>query len=223
MLTRTVAMFAFGVAAVLFGAAEIDAQQGKSKGPFGPGPGAGSGSDVQKLERDLDRLLEQVAEAKARLAKAKESQAKPKSGFGGKGDFFKNKAEFFKNKADFFKGKGNFFKKKDAPKEAGKGPGEKLDPKTIRERYEYYKKLFDELPKETRKGKGFEGFGKGFGKWFGKKSETKPPAPEPKGKGKGPATPPPATGGPSRSVEARIDALIRELEAIRAEVRSRKK
>ncbi|MBI1831661.1 MAG: hypothetical protein HYR84_09450 [Planctomycetes bacterium] len=213
MLTRTVTMFALGLAAVLFGAAQTDAQPGKGKGPFGKGPAAGAGADIQKLERDLERLLEQVAEAKAKLAKAKEGQGK--GGFGGKSF---GKGGF--GKGAF--GKSDFFKKKDEPKkEAGKaGFGAKLDPATIREKYEYYKKLYDELPKETKKGKGFEGKGKGKG--FDKKKETTPPAPEPKGKfGKG--APMPATGTPPRSVEARIDALMRELEWLRAEVRSSKK
>src|ERR1043165_1708981 len=71
--------------------------------------------------------------------------------------------------------------------------GEKLDAETIKERYDYYKKLYDESKRES-KGKGKEG-GKGG----------------PGGMGGG--------GGSGGSVEARIDRLIRELEQLRSEVR----
>ncbi len=227
MMTRTIALFSFGLAAVLFAASQTEAQPGK--GGKGPGKGPAAGSDTQKLERDLERLLEQVKQTKADLARAKEAQGGKKGGFEGKGKKggfegkdkkggdFKKKFEPMK---EFGKGKGfQGYKGFQGFKGfEGKGPGAKLDPDTIRERYEFYKKLYDELPKSKGKGKGFEGKGKG------KKTETTPPAPEPKFKGKGKG----GFGGgtpaaPSRSVESRIDALIRELEALRSEVKGSKK
>jgi len=213
MLTRTIALFTFGLAALLVGAAQTDAQPGP-KSPFGKGPGKGPGpgpgSEIQKLEKDLERLMDQVQEAKATLARAKEA-GKGKGAFEGKG----------KGKSGFDgKGKGGDFKKKFEPKkeftkpgvppaDGAKGQG-KLDPETIKTRYEFYKKLYDELPKS--KSKGFEGKG-GFGpKGFeGKKKEPMPST------GKGSRGP--GTGG----VEARIDRLIRELEELRSEVRGGKK
>jgi hypothetical protein len=210
-------LFTLGLAAVLFGAAQTDAQPGKGKGP-GKGPGAGA--DIERLERELERLLEQIQDTKAKLAQARESAKKDDGQRGPKGQFGPKGKGFGKG----FQGKGGFggkgfgkkgfegFKKFDPMKKFGKdGEKEKLDPETIRERYEYYKNLYDALPKG--KGKGFEAKkGKGFD---GKKKE---PMPEPKRKGD--------TGdakGGSRSVEARIDALIRELEALRREVRGDKK
>ena len=193
MFTRTIVLFTFGVAAVLVGAAQTDAQPGKGKGKGGP--------DIEKLERDLRQLLEQVEEAKGALARAKEA-GQPKGDKGKKGGF----GGFPYGKGKGFDGKKGFEGK---GKKGFEGKGEKLDRETITERYNYYKKLYDELPKESKKGKGFEGKGKGkFGP--GKGFEGK----------KGPMPEPPST---SRSVEGRIDALIRELEELRREVRGKKK
>lgn len=218
MLTRTIALFAFGMAAVLVGADYLDAQPGKGKGP-GKGPGPGAGSDIQKLERDLERLLEQVQATKAKLAKAKEAAGPKKGDFEGKKGFGKG----FGGKGFGGKGKGfkGFDKKFESMKKFGKGgeAGAKLDPATIREKYEYYKKLHDALPKE--KGKGFE-----RPKGFEKKG---PPPFERKGPPKGfeKKGPPPESKGEPRggdgSLESRIDRLIRELEALRNEVRGGKK
>ena len=222
MLNRTLALFTFGVAAMLFGASQSEAQPGK--GDKGPGFDA----DVQKLQRDLERLIEQVKEAKAKLDRVQGN----KEGFEGKGkkgfdkeamkkkfeEFARNKKGFDKEGMkkkfeEFAKGKGGF-----GPKgfEGKKGPGAKLDPATITAKYEFYKKLYDELP--HGKGKGYEAKGKrGFGpKGFeGKKGPGgfNPKGPEGR---KGPDS------SASRGVEARIDRLIRELEEIRSEVRKKR-
>lgn len=231
MLSRTMVLFTLGLAAVLFAAADTDAQPSKS--PFGKGKGPGAGADVQKLQRDLDRLLEQVQDTKAKLARLKEAAGQKKGGFDrkGKGGFGPKGFDKGKGKGgEKGKGKGGDFKKKFEPKKQfGKGfEGKKLDPDTIRQRYEFYKKLFDELPKTKGKGKGFEGKGPGGPKGPGPKGFE--------GKGKGPGGPKgfgpkgfegkkpgPMGGGPGGSVEARIDRLIRELEQLRSEVRGGKK
>ncbi len=222
MLTRTIVLFSFGVAAILFGVSQTEAQPGKGKGP-------GAGADVQKLERDLERLLDQVQATKAQLARAKETTGGKKGGFEGKGrgkggPDAKGKKDFEKGKGkggfEKGKGKGADFKKKLEPmKQFGKGPGgkgfegKKLDPDTIRQRYEFYKKLYDEVPKS----KGFERKGPGGPKGFGPKGfEDKGP-----GGPKGPMTK--GGGGSGSSVEARIDRLIRELDQLRSEVRGSKK
>jgi hypothetical protein len=210
MLTRTVALFSFGLAAVLFGASQSEAQPGKG---FGKGPkGAEGGSEFQKLEKDLNRLLDQVKEAQAQLARLKESAGK-------KGGFEKDKGK--KGFEGWGKGpegwKGFEGKGKKGFEGWGKGgPGgfgpkgekaAKLDPETIKERYEYYKKLYDESQRESNRGKG-KGGPKG-----GSRPDNMPP-------GKGPG----AVGGRGApSVEARIDRLIRELEELRSEVKGGKK
>jgi outer membrane murein-binding lipoprotein Lpp len=240
MLTRTIVLFSFGVAAVLFGVSQTDAQPGKG---FGKGPGAGA--DVKKLQSDLERLLEQVEATKAQLARAKEGTGGKKGGFEGKAKFEgKSKKGFEKGKGkggfegkkgdmkkEFGKGKGGDFKKKFEPmKEFAKKSfeGKKLDPDTIKQRYEFYKKLYDELPRETRKGKGFEAKGKGGPgpkRYEDRKKKTEaapgpmPPIPFKGGAGKGPM----GAGSSGGSVEARIDRLIRELEQLRSEVRGGKK
>jgi hypothetical protein len=81
-----------------------------------------------------------------------------------------------------------------------------MDPDTIKEKYEFYKKLYDELPKESAKAKEFPPFGKGKGfpgkgKGFEGKKES-------------------LAAGPS-SVEARLDRLTRELEDLRRELKKK--
>src|SRR5262249_22110892 len=125
MLRRTIALSAFGVAAVLFGASQTDAQ---------PGKGKGGGDDIQRLERDLERLLEQVDRTKADLARIKEAMQSKKDAGGPKG---KKGFDGFKG----FKGKG-FGPKGFGPK-GFEGKDQKLDPETVKERYEFYKKLYD--------------------------------------------------------------------------------
>jgi len=193
MFKRTFAVFALGAAAILFSAAQTDAQpQGKGgfgKGGFGGFGGKGPNPEVQKLEAEVSKLQEQVKDLEAKLEKAK------KGGFEGKG--------FGR---DFAKGKGFEMKKPDFKKEMAKGefPGfgkgglAKLDPATVKEKFEYYKKLYEESKSEP-KGKGPRDIGKG--REFGK--------------GKGPA-------GESGSVEARLDRLTRELEELRNEMRAGK-
>jgi hypothetical protein len=209
MLTRTIALCSFGIAAVLFGASQSEAQPGK--GPKGPE----AGSDVKKLETDLARLLDQVKEAQAKLARAKEAGGKGKGPFEGKG------GPDGKGKKGGSDGKG-----KDGPlgferKAGGFGPGgfgpkgpdgAKLDPDTIKQKYEFYKDLYEKTSKPATRGKGPGGFGpfgpKGFeGKW----KDMSPPS---YGRGR-----PGDSRAPSRSLEARIDRLIRELEDLRSEVK----
>lgn len=270
MLTRTIALFSLCVAAALFAASQTEAQPGKGKGGKGFGKGPFGGPDTKKLESEIDRLRAEIKELEAKLERTKET-ARPKSPFEGrgkgKGDFKKKdgKKEMAKapfggkgwSKGGFGKGWGGFGKGKEAF-------GAKLSPELIKERYEYYKKLYEESQREARKGKGrpkgkggfgpkgFEGkmkemgaFGKkgfgpmgGFGpKGFeGKKKEMGFP---PFG-GKGPMegfgkkkaeakkeTERPGFGGPMRgpasdSIEARLDRLTRELEAIRNDLKKKK-
>ncbi len=195
MLKHTVATFTVALAGILLLGSRTPAQ---------PGP-----DGVKKLEAELEKLRDQVKETEAKLAKAKEA-AKGRGGFEGKGKFpFDGKGKFpFGDKKGFERGKGSFgkggfgpkgfeFKKKEEPKkEAGKEPAvaSKLDPATIREKYAFYKKLYDELPKDAPKG----GFGSGF-------------------KGKGPFTKSPE----ANSVEARLDRLVRELEDLRRDLKKR--
>jgi hypothetical protein len=215
MMTRTIALFTLGLAAILFSATQTEAQPGKGKGgKGGPGGGPDAGaSDIQRLERDLNRLLDQIKatqEDLARLKQASEKKSAETSDAKGKGGFE------FKGKGG--PGMGGFGKGGFGPGGKGKGGfgpmGEKgkLDPETIKERYEYYKKLYEESQREANRGKGK---GKG-GPRGGQKPDTTPPA---KGKGF-----PGGSGRPdsssSSSVEARIDRLIRELEQLRSEVRS---
>jgi hypothetical protein len=181
MLKRTIVLFSFGVAAVLFGVAQTEAQ------PGGKVPKFKGDEDLQKLAKDVAKLLEQVKDITADLARIKGDAAKKglegKKGFGpgGPGGF------------------GGF----------GKGP-EKLDPDTIKQKYDFYKKLYDELPKE--KGKGYEGkygFGGRRGGYEGwRKAFEGNKGPEGK--------------GPGGKIEARIDRLIRELEELRSELRNAK-
>lgn len=198
MLKRSIVLFSFGVAAVLFGVTQTEAQ------PGGKGPKVGT--DIKKLENDLAQLLDQVKETQAKLAKAKEAG-------GDKKDFFKDKGGFGGGfgKGGFGGGKGGFGKGGFGG--FGKGGPEKLDPDTIKERYEYYKKLYDELPKEKGKGKGkgFEGKGKG--------PDEKGKGKDGKGKDQGQKGEKGPSGG---NIEARIDRLIGELEALRSELRNAK-
>jgi hypothetical protein len=198
MLKRSVVLFSLGVAALLFGVAQTDAQ---------PGKGAKGGADIKKLEDDLAQLMDKVKDTKAKLDKAREGgdQKKDfgKQGFEGKGFGGFGRGGF--GPGGFGKGKGGFGGFGGKGFEGKKG-SEKLDPETVKERYEYYKKLYDELPKEKSKGDGkkgppFEGK-KGF------------PFEGKKGFGGGP--------GGGGSVEARIDRLIRELEQLRSELNAKK-
>jgi outer membrane murein-binding lipoprotein Lpp len=203
MLTRTIALFAFGLAAVLFGASQSEAQPGRG---FGKGPkGPEAGSEVEKLEKDLNRLLEQVKEAQAHLARLKE-------GAGKKGGFEKGKGKGFEGWKGFEGKKGRDWK----GSFGGKGPGgfgpkgekgpPKMDADTIKQKYEYYKNLYEESQRGAKRGKG-KGGPKGF-----QKPEPTPATPSTKGRGFG-------GGQGSSSVEARIDRLIRELEQLRSEVK----
>jgi outer membrane murein-binding lipoprotein Lpp len=173
MLKRSIVLFSFGVAAVLFGVSQTEAQ---------PGKGAKGGGDIQKLEKDVAQLLETVKAISADLARIKADAGKKGFGPGGFGPF----------------GPGGFGKD---------GPG-KLDPDTIKQKFEFYKKLYDELPKEKGKSasKSYEGrySSGGYGRWRGGFDSKKGP------EGKG------------GSIEARIDRLIRELEELRSEVKGAK-
>ncbi len=179
MLKRSIVLFSFGVAAVLFGVSHTEAQPGK--GPKG-------GTDTKKLEKDVAQLLDAVKAIAADLARLKADSDKKsvegKKGFGPGGP-------------------GGF----------AKGP-EKLDPATVKEKYEFYKKLYDALPAEKGKStsNGFEGkFGGwrgGFGGGFGRGGIEFKKGPE--------------TKAPSGNIEARLDHLIHELQELRGELKKSK-
>jgi hypothetical protein len=177
MFARIVAGFAVGLFALLFITSQIPAQPGRGK-DFG---------GFKKLEAEVEQLREQIKELDAKLAKLSEpGKNKSFEGFGqGKKGFDK--------KGDFFKKKGGFNME-----------SAKLDPDTIKQRYEFYKKLYDELPKEPgSKKKDFPPFGRGFsgrGGYEGKKEG--------------------AAFGPG-GVEARLDRLMRELEDLRRELKKK--
>ena len=61
MLKRSIVLFSFGVAAVLFGVSQTDAQPGK-------GGGKGGGGDIKKLESELNQILDLVKDIQAKLA-----------------------------------------------------------------------------------------------------------------------------------------------------------
>jgi hypothetical protein len=180
MLKRSIVLFSFGVAAVLFGVSQTDAQPGKG--------GKGKDGDIKKLESDLAQILDLVKDVQAKLERIKEGGGEKKGpGFEGK----KGYGGFGKGGFGGF-GKGMY----------GKGP-EKLDPATIKEKYEYYKKLYDELPKPKGEGKkGFEG----------KKFKG--------GENKGSGSSSSSSG--SSTAEARIDQMIRELQELRGELKKAK-
>ena len=235
MLTRTFVLFTFGIAAILYGASQSAAQPGKGKGKgYGKGPEAGT--DIERLEKDLQRLLEQVKKVQGDVARLKKSSG-GRGGYEGrgKGRGFDWKKNFEPMKKEAGKGGYDWKKKFESmKKEAGKGKGPggfgpmgKMDSDTIKQKYEFYKKLYE----ESKASKG-PGGPKGKGR-FGpmgfdsKKKEAAPPMPPtPPGKGKGPFGKggPGSPGGPgSSSVEARLDRLIRELEELRSEVKGKKK
>ena len=89
MNTRTIALFSIGLAGVLFAASQTQAQPGK-----GFGKRAGADADIKKLEKDLEKLLEQVQETKAKIARAKKetspatSPSKWKGGWGTWGKYY---------------------------------------------------------------------------------------------------------------------------------------
>jgi len=70
MNTRTIALFSIGLAGVLFAASQTQAQPGK-----GFGKRAGADADIKKLEKDLEKLLEQVQETKAKIVRAKKESS----------------------------------------------------------------------------------------------------------------------------------------------------
>src|SRR5271154_5717778 len=74
MLKRSIVLFSFGVAAVLFGVSQTDAQPGKG----------GKDGDIQRLEKDVAKLLETVKAISADLARIKEAGGEKKP-FDGKG------------------------------------------------------------------------------------------------------------------------------------------
>ena len=92
MNTRTIALFSIGLAGVLFAASQTQAQPGK-----GFGKRAGADADIKKLEKDLEKLLEQVQETKAKIARAKKetsptpSASKWKGGWGTWGKYYEAK------------------------------------------------------------------------------------------------------------------------------------
>ena len=188
MLKRSIVLFSFGVAAVLFGVSQTDAQPGKG--------GKGKDGDIKKLESDLAQILDLVKDVQAKLERIKEGGGEKKGpGFEGK----KGYGGFGKGGFGGY-GKGMY----------GKGP-EKLDPATIKEKYEYYKKLYDDLPKPKGEGKkGFEG----------KKFEFKFKGGENKGSGSSSSSSGSSTTG--SSVDARIDQMIRELQELRGELKKAK-
>ena len=88
MNTRTIGLFSIGLACLLFAASQTQAQPGKR---------AGAGADIKKLEKDLEKLLEQVEETKAKIASAKKeaspaaSASKWKGGWGAWGRYYEAK------------------------------------------------------------------------------------------------------------------------------------
>jgi outer membrane murein-binding lipoprotein Lpp len=92
MNTRTIALFSIGLACLLFAASQTQAQPGK-----GFGKRAGANADIKKLEKDLEKLLEQVQETKAKIARAKKetsptpSASKWKGGWGTWGKYYEAK------------------------------------------------------------------------------------------------------------------------------------
>src|ERR1051325_741794 len=187
MLKHTIGIFAIGLACLLVLNSDSAAQPGKGKG----GPDA-----VKSLQAELEKLREQIKEVQAKLAKASTPGAEFGRGGCGRGGF---------GPGGFGPGKGDEFYKKGGGKAFGPAgkDGPKMDPATVTERYEFYKKLYDALPKEKGKGKGFEGKGKGFeGKFKGFE-----------GKGKEKA------GPGASSIDARLDRLMREIEDLRKELR----
>ncbi len=238
-MLRTLSVFAVGVALALYGVSETSAQPGKG-GPGGrpgqDGRGPGGPPDIKRLEAELELLRDQIKETEARLARVKQS-SKGEAGKGkdeaGKGRDFGKGKEFGKGK-DFGKGK-EFGKGKDFGKgkgEAGKGNGfpfggaPKLDPETIKSKYEFYKKLYEESRKGEKSKSGPPTFGRGFGKGpgFGKgfpfggpmKKEATPPTPPAKSKGPGTAAP-----SGTRELEGRIERIERQLEEIRNSLKRR--
>jgi len=212
MFKHAVVLFAVGLSGLLFVSSDTSAQPGKG------GKGGGGADAVKSLEAELEKLRDQIKDTEAKLAKAKEA-SKRGGGFEGKGPFGKG---FDKGGFGGFggKGKGGFGPKgfegmkkgepkKDEPKkEAGKagmppfgpkGEAAKMSPEIIRTKYEFYKKLYDDLPKEKGKSDApmsGKGKGKGFGSGFGK-------------------------GAEANSLEARVDRLMRELEEIRKDLKKR--
>ena len=188
MFARTLALFTFGVAAILFGASHSEAQPGK--GDKDPGKEKQEDGLEGKGKKDFNKDD----------FKKKFEAMKDKKGFDK--DDFKKKIDAWKEMAKN-KGPGGF-----GPRGfEGKGPGAKLDRATITAKYEFYKKLYDNLPRD--KGKGYEAKRKGG---YGNRPDAKRKG----GSGKRP------DASSSRSVEARIDRLIRELEEIRSEVRRKR-
>ena len=200
MFTRRTGGFVCGLVVALLGASALSAQ-----------PGAGPGPDLKRLEADLNKLRAQVQEAETNLQQAMDAANRKGPGPGGFGGFPGGPGGPFGGK----KGKGDFkgspgFEKKGGPGE-GKGPGfekkadpknkNKMDPDSIKEKYEFYKKLYDESKREKAKPAG-PAFGRGFGGWRGAFP------------GKGP-------DAPARSIEARIDRLILELEELRYELKKK--
>jgi hypothetical protein len=199
MLTRTVAGFAVGLAGLLFITSKTPAQ-----------PGKGGGDSIKKLEADLQKLRDTLKQAEADLAKAKatEQGGRGYGGWGrGRGFGGMDKKDFDK-KADFF------MKKEGFKKEAGK-----MDPDTIKERYEFYKKLYDALPKEKAKGTpGGGAFGTAPGGFGGGRPGG---GFGPGGFGFGGGGPSTGSSSGSSSIEARLDRLMRELEELRKELKKK--
>ena len=172
MVARSVAGFAGGLACLLLIASSAPAQ------------GKGGGDAIKKLEADLQKLRDQIKQTEADLAKAKQQGRTPD--FGGWG-WSRGGAGWSRGGGGFGGGFGGYrggrpgFMKDDA----------KLDPATIKERYEHYKKLYEALPKGSPPGKG-----RGF---------ERPGGP----------------GAGSASLESRVERMMRELEDLRKELKKK--
>ncbi len=195
MLARTLSVFAIGLVALLF----VCDLQARGSRPdtivFGADMNAEPLTTLQTQQPSGGATPSQTpSQGKTKdsgkskdATKSKDAKGRGGKGFGGFGPG--GKGGFGKGFGKGGFGKGDF-KKKDEPKKdepkkdepmksTGKGPafGGKLDPETIKTKYEFYKKLYEESQKEAA----------------------------------------------SASVEARIDRLINELQALRKEVRGKKK
>lgn len=197
MLKRSIVLFSFGVAAFLFGVTQTDAQPG--------GGGRGGKAEIKKIEEELAQLMDQIKDVQAKLARlsaavaAKKGEEKGKEekkgfeggrGFGGFGPGGFGKGGF--GPGGF--GRGGF---------GGRGGPDGMSEEVIKERYEFYKKLYEESKSKAKD--------------EAKKSGEQKQGFEFKFKFKGPE----GKKG-SGEIEARIDRLIRELEEIRSDMKGAK-
>lgn len=201
MLKRSIVLFSFGVAAFLFGVTQTDAQPG--------GAGRGGKAEIKKIEEELAQLMDQIKDVQAKLArlsaavagkKGDEKAKEEKKGFEGRGFGGFGPGGF--GPGGFGKGgfgpggfgRGGF---------GGRGGPDGMSEEVIKERYEFYKKLYEESKSKAKD--------------EAKKSGEQKQGFEFKFKFKGPE----GKKG-SGEIEARIDRLIRELEEIRSDMKGAK-